>query len=70
MDWCPINFPSRVPNGMALRAFRMASPGTGNHGDRYIGSLFRVDVPVPDDYLQWLGMAAGKEQTNEHSKGA
>ena len=60
MDWCPINFPSRVPNGMALRAFRMASPGTGDHGDRYIGSLFRVDVPFPDDYLQWLGMAAGK----------
>ena len=60
MDWCPINFPSRVPNGMALSAFRMASPGTGDHGDRYIGSLFRVDVPFPDDYLQWLGMAAGK----------
>ena len=48
MDWCPINFPSRVPNGMALRAFRMASPGTGDHGDRYIGSLFRVDVLSPD----------------------
>ena len=56
MDWCPINFPSRVPNGMALRAFRMASPGTGDHGDRYIGSLFRVDVPVPDDsdiFAKW-----------------
>ena len=23
--------------------------GTEGHGDRYIGSLFRVDEPVPDD---------------------
>ena len=23
------------------------------HGDRYIGSLFRVDEPVPDDSENW-----------------
>ena len=24
------------------------------HGDRYIGSLFRVDEPVPDDSCLWV----------------
>ena len=29
----------------------MQNKGTG-HGDRYIGSLFRVDEPVPDDFYR------------------
>ena len=27
------------------------------HGDRYIGSLFRVDEPVPDDSAAFLSFA-------------
>ena len=27
------------------------------HGDRYIGSLFRVDEPVPDDYIDAKAMS-------------
>ena len=37
---------------------RMRDNGAAEgHGDRYIGSLFRVDEPVPDDSGQSYGLA-------------
>ena len=35
------------------RCWVLKGHGDKGHGDRYIGSLFRVDEPVPDDsYLK------------------
>ena len=32
------------------RCWVLKGHGDKGHGDRYIGSLFRVDEPVPDDF--------------------
>ena len=60
MDWCPINFPSRVPNGRhcvrsGWQALALGTMGTGTLVHSF-GSMYLS----PDDYLQWLVMAAGK----------
>ena len=40
---------SRQTEMMPFRLQRNQGDGHMGHGDRYIGSLFRVDEPVPDD---------------------
>ena len=36
---------------LPLLFVRLRFSSRGGHGDRYVGSLFRVDEPVPDDSL-------------------
>ena len=37
------------------RCWVLKGHGDKGHGDRYIGSLFRVDEPVPDDFSAVVG---------------
>ena len=40
---------SFVMSPLQVGCSKQTSKPTKGHGDRYIGSLFRVDEPVPDD---------------------
>ena len=42
--------------GKSIRArlLNVAKQEEEGHGDRYIGSLFRVDEPVPDDSRNYI----------------
>ena len=46
----PIMTVYEISRTQILAGSGQTEPITEGHGDRYIGSLFRVDAPVPDDF--------------------